>query len=85
MFFFRWKSLFATRKGVVKRMASGWLFWDVVVAVAFRGPYGPETGYDPRESIPQPYFLSPCTEDPFWWKNSLTAAHILQACQVGQI
>ena len=48
LFFFRWKSLFATRKGLVKRRASGRLFLGVV-AVAFRGPYGPGTGYDPRD------------------------------------
>ena len=34
----------------MERRASGWHFWGVVVAVAFRGPYGPETGYDPRDS-----------------------------------
>ena len=34
---------------MIKRRASGWHFWGVVVAVAFRGPYGPEAGYDPRD------------------------------------
>ena len=35
---------------MIKRRASGWYFWGVVVAVAFPGPYGPETGYDPRDN-----------------------------------
>ena len=47
--FFRWKYLFTTRKDLIKSRASGWYFWGVVVAVAFPGPYGPETGYDPRD------------------------------------
>ena len=33
-----------------KIRALGWNFWGAVVAVAFPGPYGPGTGYDPRDS-----------------------------------
>ena len=44
------ESSFTTRKDLIKRKASGWYFWGAVVAVAFPGPYGPETGYDPRDN-----------------------------------
>ena len=49
------ESSFTTRKDLIKRKASGWYFWGVVVAVAFPGPYGPETGYDPRDTLTQRY------------------------------
>ena len=44
------ESSFTTRKDLIKRKASGWYFWGAVVAVAFPGPYGPETGYDPKDT-----------------------------------
>ena len=47
--FVLWKFPFATREDLI-RWASGWHFWGVVVAVAFFGPYEPETSYDPRDT-----------------------------------
>ena len=35
---------------VVHEEGVGLLLMGVVVAVAFPGPYGPETGYDPKDN-----------------------------------